>query len=473
MERGPAWTAPIYYRADTRIASAHITPLLRGGETLDLDRIAAIAGHANRYNECRTAYAAVQVVPPMHKVVLSRRGVASSRVAAPTVDVEDAALDDLAAELRRLLLGAVKRAIGERRVALMLSGGLDSSCVLAAILETRGARATDVQLTLDFDARHSDRPFIRALEAHYGISVIRVSPSAAPTDDAFILDSIPSRHPTDPLDFAAARMARERGAELLVSGVGGDQLFGGYFAPATVMALRERNLRGAWRALRATLPHPVSWRTRIRKTSLWFVRPYVPPFLLDLRARRSVAALPDWVGPRLRDERVLSLREYAARPAARTSQESFDELCMSPHESEYDAELRAQNDFAFGIPRVDPLYDEELVRFLRGVRQHTLFADASYRGLLRRAMRGLLPEVVRTRTTKSQFEPGLAESIPLARYQSLLSFECLEKAGIVRPASFRRYLAPLLTHPASDESGPLWLACWSALTTEAFLRARA
>jgi asparagine synthase (glutamine-hydrolysing) len=355
----------------------------------------------------------------------------------------------------------------------MLSGGLDSSCVLAAILATRGARPSDVQLTLDFDARHSDQPFIRAVEAHYGISVVRVPPRSAPTDDAIILDSAPSRHPTDPLDFAAARMARERGADLLVSGVGGDQLFGGYFAPATIMALHERNFHGAWNAFRAMLPYPLSVRARLRKTTLWFLRRYIPAFVLDLRARRAVADLPEWVGPRLRDERVKSFREYAARPAARTSQELFDELCVSPHESEYDAELRAQNEFAFGIPRVDPLYDEELVRFLLGVRHHALFADASYRGLLRRAMRGFLPESVRTRTTKSQFEPGLAESIgPLERFEPLLSFECLERAGIVRPAAFRRFLEPVFTRPTSDESGPIWLACWSALTTEAFLRAR-
>ena len=89
-------------------------------------------------------------------------------------------------------------------------------------------------------------------------------------------------------------------------------------------------------------------------------------------------------------------------------------------------------------------------------------------------MRGLLPEGGRTRTSKAQFEPGLAESIgPITQFEPLLSFDHLERAGIVRAAEFRRYLAPLFETPSSDETGPIWLAFWSALTTEAFLRAHA
>jgi asparagine synthase (glutamine-hydrolysing) len=473
LQRGPAWTAPIYYRGDARtfFASSSLSALVRPADTVDAGRIACMIGYASRRSERRSAYKEIQLLSPFERVTVSASGLSSvDRGGMKLMQLEGVPLPDLAAELRRRLIAVVSRAAENRRVAIMLSGGLDSSSILAALLASRGAGPDDVSVTLDFDAPGSDRAYVRALEDHYGIQVIRVRPKQAPVQDVLVMDAAPSRHHGDAWTVLCAREAHARGAEMLMTGTGGDQLFGGNLGAGVRAALLHANLRGAWDAFRSLHPYPISARYRLRMSLTAMMRPYLPRRLQRWRASRA-EHWPPWAGRVLRDELRSAACERAEHRPAVTPQEQFDDFLRSPYESEYCAEARAQTDSISPIPRVDPLYDEELVRFLGGVPHEALFADGMYRGLLRLAMRDLLPESVRRRIDKSDFEPALAAAfVPFDRFEPLLSFEALDRAGIVLGDAFRRHLAPLYAAPAQFENGELWLDFCPALAAEKFLR---
>ncbi len=472
LERGASWTAPIYYRVDQSVACSNLAPLLQSGDEIDRGRLAAMTGYAVHRDEARSVYRNIHLVRPFETVVFSDRGVEATRRPPPKLEqIPDASIDRLADELRERLFAAVRRTAGTHRVGMMLSGGLDSSSLIAALLAVRGASPSDIQVTLDFDAPGSDQPHVRALEDHYGISVSRISPSQAPAREALILDCAPSRHHGDPWVMACARRAHEMGAELLMTGTGGDGFFGGDLGTAASMGLLQGDIRGAWDALRTRFPHRASARHRVRCLAAALLRPHVPQAIRRFRAAKIVRAIPDWVGPILRSELARAIEERTTRARSRDAQERFEDVTRNPADSEYGAEARAQTDSVTPIPRVDPLYDEDLVQFLTGVRQQALFADGSYRGLLRRAMKGFLPESVRTRVDKSDFEPALTDAVwPIEQFEPLLSFESLDHAGIVQADLFRRYLAPLFEAPSAPESAAQWVAFWPALATEAFLR---
>lgn len=474
LARGAAWTAPIYYRArgPTWLASSSLKALVEPGDELDVARIAAMITYASERGESRSVYRDIRLVPPFETVTIGRGGL--RRVRRPTPRLQPrphATVAQLAEELRERIFAAVERTAGSRRVGIMLSGGLDSSAVLAALLALRGARQEDVHVTLDFDAPGSDRPHILALERHYGIHVVRTRPSEVTVGDALVMDGSPSRHHGDAWTVLCAKRASAQGAELLMTGTGGDQLFGGAMGFGVRSGVLDRDFRGAWDALRATHPYRLSPRYRLRMSLGAMIRPHLPSAVHRWRARTALRRVPPWAGSAVRDELLIAFRTRAEHPAPRSAQERFDDHVRSPYESEYCAEARAQTDSVSPIPRVDPLYDDELVQFLASIPHQLLFAGGTYRGLLRLAMRGFLPESVRMRIDKSDFEPACADAFcPFDRFADLLSFKALDAARIVVADEFRRHLAPLYATPREFESGPLWLDFWPALAAEAFLR---
>ena len=470
LERGAAWSAPLYYRRDEGVASANLTPLVRSDDSIDMNRIASILGEITAHGEHRTAYRGIDVVRPLETVVLQpNRQAATIRPGPRVLSIATTNVETLALELRQRLIAAVERETASARVALMLSGGMDSSALLAALFALRGSRAKDViALTIDFDAPGSDRPHIRALEKYFGITVERIAPRDVSAAEAFVLDRAPSRHHGDMWILACARRAHALGADVLVTGTGGDRFLGGSMGSSIVDAIDDYDAVGLFDTFRAILPYRFSVRARARVAGRALVRHHAPRVVTHLRRRRR-HHMPDWAGPLLRAEIQRASRETLP-PHPVDARSRLYEAMTDPFESEYVGEARAQTDSAGPVPRVDPLYDEELVQFLLGIRQQVLFAGGTFRGLLRLALRGMLPESVRNRIDKARFEPALAEALPPDRFRSLLTFEASADAGLVDPQRLQAYLTPLIQDPAIGSNGERWMTYIPALLTESFLR---
>jgi asparagine synthase (glutamine-hydrolysing) len=138
--------------------------------------------------------------------------------------------DEAAEQLRELLLDATRvRMVSERPLGAFLSGGIDSSAIVAAMArQTSGPVKT---FSIGFEDRQFDeRRYARMVADHYGTDhhELVVRPSALdllPTlawhfDEPFADSSaIPS--------FYVARMSREH-VTVVLNGDGGDECFGGY-----------------------------------------------------------------------------------------------------------------------------------------------------------------------------------------------------------------------------------------------------
>jgi len=161
-------------------------------------------------------------------------------------DAPEQRIPALAEELRALLDQAVaRRLMSDVPLGVFLSGGVDSSAILAMAARHRDAASLD-SFTIGFTEKSFDEaPFARAVAAAVGsrhheqvldFETARelVAPVLArldePTADASIL-------PT----FLLARFAREH-VTVALSGDGGDELFAGYdpFAALTPAALYDR-----------------------------------------------------------------------------------------------------------------------------------------------------------------------------------------------------------------------------------------
>jgi asparagine synthase (glutamine-hydrolysing) len=138
--------------------------------------------------------------------------------------------DEAAEDLRDKLLDATRvRLVSERPLGAFLSGGLDSSAVVAAMVRQSTGRVKT--FSIGFDERAFDeRRYARRLAEWYGTdhhelvvrpSAIDVLPTLAWHFDEPFADSsaIPS--------YYVAKMSRER-VTVVLNGDGGDEIFGGY-----------------------------------------------------------------------------------------------------------------------------------------------------------------------------------------------------------------------------------------------------
>jgi asparagine synthase (glutamine-hydrolysing) len=142
----------------------------------------------------------------------------------------------LAGELAELVGAAVRRQlVADVPVGAFLSGGLDSSAVVAMMrraLPQQPIRCFTVAFSEDvIDGTTPDLPYARRVAAQLGVDLeeVVIEPSVISRLEQMIelLDE-PQADPAPINAWMIAERARARGIPVLLSGAGGDDLFGGY-----------------------------------------------------------------------------------------------------------------------------------------------------------------------------------------------------------------------------------------------------
>jgi asparagine synthase (glutamine-hydrolysing) len=279
--------------------------------------------------------------------------------------------------------------------------------------------------------------------------------------------------PTAAWELTLLRMARDRGATAVLSGIGGDDVFDG-----DPRALAWSVCRGDVGALVDAARMIVPWRSSpMRRVGEFVVRPIaarlVPPgWRRALRVRRAARALPRWAGPIMRDAILGGSPPASARPAKwePSGRERYEALSGSAMMLDV-ADARGQAQSAAGIVRLDPCLDPQLVSFVMRVPDRAMLDGRRLRGLFRRAMRGTLPDSVRLRKDKAAFEPAFDAMLDalggLKTFANLATAEGLGALGIADPIKFREDFDEFVATGRDDV-----LAIWPALAVEAFVRAQ-
>ncbi len=163
--------------------------------------------------------------------------------------------------------------------------------------------------------------------------------------------------------------ARERGAEVLLDGQGGDDLLDAGFAAGTLFRRRPVAL--------------LRWLQAERRYT-----GAIRPSLAALRDRpRPPERAPDWLAPELRDDVE---RRFAAAPvgyAAVRDADVVDAVLSAQREETFDHGLRT------GLFQRHPLWDAELVALLDGLDPAALVAGGHPKSPARRYLRHHVPAV--------------------------------------------------------------------------------
>jgi asparagine synthase (glutamine-hydrolysing) len=428
-------------------------------------------------------YAAISQLPAGH-VVRLRPGTA----ARPTrywnlAEAPDSTRSEqeLAEEYRELLIDAVRLRLGvARKTGFLLSGGMDSSSVLASAVRATGRKQHA------FSSVYEDRTYDESDEIRSMLdsSVEQWHPiTIAPTDVFAVVDRMVRAH-HEPVatatwlsHFLLCEEAATRGFEVLFGGLGGDELNAGeyeYF----FFHFADIRLTGDEEKLR-------------REVSTWVQHHDHPVFRKSMSVvEETLARVVDLAEPGLCRPDRRRLERYAAtvnseyfdvrgfNPAMdqpfrsylknRTYQDIFRETAPCC--------LRAEDrqTAAFGLNHFDPFFDYRLMEFMFRVPGSMKIRDGVTKILLREATRGLLPEATRTRIKKTGWNAPAHvwfSGRNLDFLRDMVGSRAFRERGIYDIAAVRAVLdehEAILADPTPRENHMMFL--WQLINLESWFR---
>lgn len=235
---------PLYYSEGPRgfVFSSELKALLQEPSVpRDIDA-QAVANYVT-YLWCphpRTMLQSVRKLPPGHALSVQQGRIARQWQFYELPAPEQAAIrvDDAKRELRRRLASSVeKQMVADVPVGAFLSGGLDSSSIVAFAREHAKERRLQC-FTMSFspeawreEGMTEDLPYAKRVAAHLGVELhtVSVGPEMAQgfANMVYQLDE-PQADPAALNVLFISRLARQHGMKVLLSGAGGDDLFSGY-----------------------------------------------------------------------------------------------------------------------------------------------------------------------------------------------------------------------------------------------------
>lgn len=372
--------------------------------------------------------------------------------------------------LEQLEAAVAASLVSDVPLSLMLSGGLDSSAIAA--LAARHANPDDMTAySISFGLPDDESAAAARLARDLGLRYrdIRLTEATIRDEVGGWLDAldVPTANPTWIAVSAIARAARENGVKVLLSGDGGDELFGGYNRWMTYLRF-----------------HDLVW-TRVpknlRRAGGVVVRPLLRGLAGDI-ARRAAEGGDLFVGSRpFHDDDLRRFlgpvaREAAAEQPPETAvarlRRRFDERCPGADYLAWMAYLALKTDLVEDyLVRLDtmgmrhsvegrvPLLDPVLARWAVMLPQREKVDGYRQKDLFRRSVSSLLPAYVTSRP-KQGFCPPVASWANKVMAQRADGIALVD-AGLITPGAADR----LNRERSVGSSFALWalgsLGAWS------------
>ena len=317
--------------------------------------------------------------------------------------------EELAGALRDEVRGAVRRSLdGVERAGVLLSGGIDSS-VSAAV-----AAELDIELRA-YSGVFPDHPevdetdYLDSVVSHTGIESRRfaVEPRGSLAASLEYLDAWEVAVPGAGylLERALVREAASDGVGILIDGQGGDEVFGATPYVAASDLARGRLLRSI-RTSQST-PWTANVPTARARFALWrsaALNPWIPDGIFKgiRRMRGRELPPPAWLTADAQRAYSTSVDDDAWKQASRGPiwWRYMSDLLIH-HASGVRCDYIRHRSALRGLESRPPLLDVDLATFALRLPPLLMMDPERDRPLARDAMRGVLPEKVRTRTVKS------------------------------------------------------------------------
>jgi asparagine synthase (glutamine-hydrolysing) len=327
--------------------------------------------------------------------------------------VQTLSLDDAAQELRRLLLDSVRLHLrSDVPLGAALSGGLDSSAIVACMRHLEPDAPLHTFSFIASGSAVSEERWVDMVNARARATShkIEIAPQelAADLDDMIAAQGEPFGSTSIYAQYRVFRLAREHGMVVTLDGQGADELCGGYVG---YPGPRVRSLvdAGQWGHAASFLR---SWGTWPGRSAVEGLKAAVAEYTGEevyqwLRRLNGGQAAPAWLDAAVLKENGVSLRFPHPRPVVTApGRRLCAELARSLHGVGLPGLLRHgdRNSMRFSVESRVPFLTPALADFLLTLPEdHLVASNGETKHLLRRAMKGLVPDEVLNRRDKIGF----------------------------------------------------------------------
>lgn len=420
----------------------------------------------------RTIFQGIHKLPPGHRLVFQNGELTVERywdVRLREIPADEPGRVEMVTDLIR---DAVRlRLASDVPLGALLSGGIDSSTVVAFMSEASSSPVRTFSIGFD-DRTYDELPYARMVAAHFGTDHCEevLQPEIAPLAERLV------GHLDEPFgDFSVfptylvSRLASQS-VKVVLSGDGGDEVFGGY--EAYIAQEVDRYYR--WL--------PVYLRQKALPALMDLVPPQSPKKGLVNKVKRFVegGALPaslqhtrwmmfmdaDHKARLYRPELKAILNGCATTSLIERYFRQAMELDPLAQQQYVDIKTYLVDDILTKVDRMSmaasiearvPLLDHRIVEFALSLPLHSKLHRGQTKLILQRAMRGRLPEAVLNR-------PKQGFSIPMKHWlrgalrpmmTDLLSPDCVRRRGYFEPETVNNWVSDHLDGRA-NHSHRLW-----------------
>ena len=375
-----------------------------------------------------------------------------------------ASADDAAEALRELLIDCVRLQLrADVPVGAYLSGGLDSAIVATLARQFTDTPLRTFSLTFDdpeFDESAEQRILVDHLGGeHTTLRCTRADIAASMPQAVWHAESPILRSAPVPLMLLAAHV-RASGYKVVLTGEGADEVFGGYdlFKEARIRRFMARRPQSAWRGslLERLYPYlrhsPAASRALAQRFFADGAEHLDEPGFGHLprwnTTRRAWQFLAPDVRAQLGDWDALHAMAAQVPPHFQKWHPLAQDQYIEAHTLMSGYLLSSQGDrmaMAHSVEGRVPFLDHRLIAFGNRLPPRYKLMGLTEKWLLKRAMRGLIPEAIRTRTkqpyrapdSQSFFEHGE----PVDYVADLMSSKAISDAGYFDPKAVSKLFA--------------------------------
>jgi asparagine synthase (glutamine-hydrolysing) len=377
----------------------------------DLDNLCRYFTYGIVHDEDRTFYRNIRQLPAGHNLLISRSGTACWRYwdyPRPDSGLVSAPAAVLTERFRELFLDAVRlRARSDVEVGTTLSGGLDSSAIVAAFRHLFPEQRHCSYSAVFTGPGYDETEYVEAVVDHYHLIAHQIKQEVGDLQADVVrlvrhLDGPLISPAIIPLDRVLGK-ARADGIVVLYDGQGADEILAGYdnqFYPPYLHSLLRRTMsRPAYGAMQ--MLGALGGMTTMR--AQWLAR-YAAPASHGLY-RRAIST---------HDVLTPEFRALAGRPPSwqrHYADQLADSLCRAHAQSILPALLHYGDgvSMANSVEYRLPFMDYRLVEFTFSLPVEQKVAGGWTKAILRNAMEGLLIDKIRRRRWKNGFTTPIRE----------------------------------------------------------------
>lgn len=479
LVRDPSGVRPLCYRTgDSWLAFASAVDLLAIIPPAPSPNPGMIGEFLTAFiaNTHETVFEGVERVPPAHQLIATEKQQSLSRFWSPdpSCEVRYRRDEEYEEHLRTLMSDAItKRLRGERRVGVLLSGGVDSSSVTALAARTGIEVET---FSISVPGVNDERDFFDSVATHLGVTAHRIDavvPAPHQFRDEIARDLEVQSFPHAPTLNRVRQAARDRGIRVLLSGMGGDDWLGtGSWAMADLFNT------GRWIALASRLHHESKaddfsgWRPTLQSI-VW-------PLLSTETRRRIRHRLgfdrpAPWIEPRFANDIRLDDRLARRKPAVAFRSFEQQEIWQEGTSGTliHAIETTTRGVSWYGIDHRHPFFDRRIVEFGLALPPEQRWRGGAAKHLLRRTMAPHLPDKITRRVTNPSANHALAQAIAAeSRIDEVEQWTAVRRAWVRGPVLRKMYSEMQSLYERGDRGygRPAWIL-WNVLATSLWLDA--